>query len=351
MKKQKNESANEAADFSKSVTATLGKSNEKRALLWLIVAVALIVLVAAGAIANLLTLAFQLGKTFGYICTGVAALVVFFFIVRPLVKVLKARFFVTDVTAENKDLAKRKNYAALKDVANALVQYNRDDKTLKHHYIKNENLEKIEYALEKNDKKALRDAMRKTFSSDVGSTANGVIFKSAGRAFLTTSVSQNDKIDALSVLLVNLSLIKQIVAIYGYRPSNFKLAKIYASVLRNSLIAYGMQNVNWFNVFGKFFTGVSKKIPFLDTLVDSTVQGTVSAFLTLLVGYKTKRYLCSDYAKSEKLDPIEADGVDSTDVEVRIASALAKEIKREKGAAASAANEATAAGEAAPTQG
>ena len=81
------------------------------------------------------------------------------------------------------------------------------------------------------------------------------------------------------------------------------------------------------------------------------MQGTVSAFLTLLVGYKTKRYLCSDYAKSEKLDPIEADGVESTDEEVRIASALAKEIKREKGAAASAANEATAAGEAAPTQG
>ncbi len=340
MKEQ--ETTNESADFSKSVTATLGKSNEKRAVLWLIFVIALIVLLAAGAVANLLTLAFQISRIFGYVCTAAAALAVFFFMILPLVKVLKARAFITDVTAENKDLAKRKNYAALRDVATALVKYNRDDKTLKHHYIKNENLENIERALEKSNKPMLRQAMRKTFSTDVGSTANGVIFRSAGRAFLTTSVSQNDKIDALSVLLVNLSLIKQIVAIYGYRPSNFKLAKIYASVLRNSLIAYGMQNVNWFNVFGKFFAGVSKKIPFIDTLVDSTVQGTVSAFLTLLVGYKTKRYLCSDYAESEKLDPIEADGVSSADEEVRIASALAKEVRKEKGGAAKAAKEAAA---------
>ena len=72
------------------------------------------------------------------------------------------------------------------------------------------------------------------------------------------------------------------------------------------------------------------------------MQGTVSAFLTLLVGYKTKRYLCSDYAESEKLDPIEADGVSSADEEVRIASALAKEVRKEKGGAAKAAKEAAA---------
>ena len=57
MKEQ--ETTNESADFSKSVTATLGKSNEKRAVLWLIFVIALIVLLAAGAVANLLTLAFQ----------------------------------------------------------------------------------------------------------------------------------------------------------------------------------------------------------------------------------------------------------------------------------------------------
>ena len=126
------------------------------------------------------------------------------------------------------------------------------------------------------------------------------------------------------------------MGIYGYRPSFAKLFRVYAAVLRNSLIAYGMQNVNWFNVFGKFFTGIARKIPFIDTIVDSTVQGTVSAFMTVLVGYKTKRYLCSDYKKQEKLDVDLKDAVDVGDDEVKIASAWAKEIQRENDAKAAA---------------
>ena len=87
--------------------------------------------------------------------------------------------------------------------------------------------------------------------------------------------------------------------------------------------------MNWFNVFGKFFSGVAKKLPFLDTLVDSAVQGTVSAFMTVLVGYKTKKYLCSDYKKQEKLDvgdEITKD-IGGVDDEVKIAAELAKEIR------------------------
>ena len=75
MKEQ--EATNESADFSKSVTATLGKSNEKRAVLWLIFVIALIVLLAAGAVANLLTLAFQISRIFGYVCTAAAALSIY----------------------------------------------------------------------------------------------------------------------------------------------------------------------------------------------------------------------------------------------------------------------------------
>ena len=133
--------------------------------------------------------------------------------------------------------------------------------------------------------------------------------------------------NGLAVLLINLSLVKQIVGAYGYRPSYAKLFRIYVAVLRNALIAYGMQNVNWFNVFGKFFAGVARKIPFVDTLVDSTVQGAVSAFLTFLIGYKTKKYLCSDYKKQEKLDD---EGADFADDEVRLAAAAARKLQKDK---------------------
>ena len=59
------------------------------------------------------------------------------------------------------------------------------------------------------------------------------------------------------------------------------------------------------------------------------MQGTVSAFMTLLVGYKTKKYLCSDYKKQEKLDIGEEQiaGKQVTDDEVQLAVELAKAIR------------------------
>lgn len=245
---------------------------------------------------------------------AVTALLVGLFIVRPVVKVLGARFFITDVTSDKCNMARRRNYRALKEIARALVEYNENPKNRKFRYLSEEKSEKISDALGQRDKAGAERGDEGGVCHRRGGFANSLIWKSAA-AFLTTSVSQNDKIDALSVLLVNLSLVKQIVGAYGYRPSYARLFRIYVAVLRNSLIAYGMQNVNWFNVFGKFFAGVARKLPFVDTLVDSAVQGTVSAFLTVLIGYKTKKYLCSDYKKQEKLDAEFEGGVDVGDDE------------------------------------
>ena len=319
----------DVSGFSDSISDAFRRKNEKTFFALVIASVAVIVLLVAGALADLLVLCFEVNRIFGYTMVALTVLLVAIFIVRPVVKVLFARFFITDVTAENCDMARRRNYRALRETARALVEYNADPRHRKYRYLSPERTEQISDALDAGDRAGLKKAMREAYATDVGGFANSLIWKNAGKAFLTTSISQNDKIDALSVLLVNLSMIKQIVGVYGYRPSYAKLFRIYLAVLKNSLIAYGMQNVNWFNVFGKFFTGFARKIPLLDTLVDSAVQGTVSAFLTVLIGYKTKKYLCSDYKKQEKLDAGFEDGVDVGDDEVKIASAWAKRIRVE----------------------
>ncbi|MBQ8885699.1 MAG: DUF697 domain-containing protein [Clostridia bacterium] len=311
-------------EFSASMSDALKQKNEKSFFFGILAVVAVIVLLLIGALADILTLAFEVNRIFGYAMSAITAILLILFVLRPVCKVLGARFFITDITSEGLNVTKRKNRRALKEVSTALVKYNNDPKNVRFRYLSDENTEAIEAALKSGNSEELRAALKKAYATDVGSCANSMIFKSAGKVFLRTSVSQNDKIDAVSVLLTNLSLIKQIVGIYGYRPSYARLFKIYVSVLRNALIAYGMENVNWFNVFGKFFSGVAKKVPFVDTLVDSAVQGTVNAFLTILVGYKTKRYLCSDYKKQEKIETTEERG----DEEVRIASALAKEIRK-----------------------
>lgn len=313
--------------FSDSVSDAFRQKNEKTFFALIFAAVFVILLLVVAAVADLLVLCFEVNRIFGYTMVAVTAILVGVFIVRPIVRVLFSRFFVVDVTADKCNMARRRNYRALKEVARALVRYNADPRNRKFRYLSAERADKISAALESRDRVALKGAMKEAYSTDVGKFAGSLIRGSAGKAFLITSVSQNDKVDGLAVLLINLSLVKQIVGAYGYRPSYAKLFRIYVAVLRNALIAYGMQNVNWFNVFGKFFAGVARKIPFVDTLVDSTVQGAVSAFLTFLIGYKTKKYLCSDYKKQEKLDD---EGADFADDEVRLAAAAARKLQKDK---------------------
>ena len=315
--------------FSDSISEALKQKNEKGFFFAIIVVVAVVMLLVIGALADILTLCFQVNQVFGYCMLGIALVLIALFVVRPIVKVLGARFFVTDVTADNYDLSVKKNYRALKSVATALVEYHENPSNARFRYLSDQTLKELKTALAGKDKPALKTALKQAYATDVAKCVNALIWKSSGKVFLTTSISQNDKIDALSVLLVNLSLVKQIVGIYGYRPNYAKLFRVYFIVMRSALLAYGMQNVNWFNVFSKFFSGVAKKIPFLDTVVDSAVQGTVSAFMTVLVGYKTKKYLCSDYKKQENLEigQQEVGGTVVTDDEVQIAVELAKEIR------------------------
>lgn len=315
--------------FSESISDALKQKNEKGFLLAIIVVVAIITLLVIGSLADILTLCFEVNQTFGYCALALTLILLGVFVIRPIVKVLGARFFVTDVTADNFDLAVKRNYRALKSVATALVEYHENPNNVRFRYLSDQTLLELKTALANKDKPALKTALKQAYATDVAKCVNALIWKSSGKVFLTTSISQNDKIDALSVMLVNLSLVKQIVGVYGYRPNYAKLFRVYFVVLRSALLAYGMQNVNWFNVFSKFFSGVAKKIPFLDTVVDSAVQGTVSAFMTVLVGYKTKKYLCSDYKKQEKLDigQEEVGGKPVMDDEVQIAVELAKEIR------------------------
>ena len=311
--------------FESSISETFQQKNEKIYFFLILGIVSVIVLLIVSALADILTLCFQLHPWVGYGACAVALVLVGIFIVRPCVKILGARFFIVDVTADKFDATKRRNGKALKSIAASLVAYNENPKNIRYRYITPENTDKLKTALHSGDGKAVKNALQEVYAGDVAKCANALIWKNAGKTFLTTSISQNDKIDALSVLLVNISMVKQIVGVYGYRPSYAKLFRIYFTVLRSALLAYGMQNVNWFNVFGKFFSGVAKKIPFMDTVIDSAVQGTVSAFLTVLVGYKTKKYLCSDYKKREKIE-LAGDEVTSVDDEVKIAASLAKEI-------------------------
>ena len=195
----------DSTGFADSMSDAFKQKNEKNFFAAILAAVAIIVILIIGALANVLSLCFEVNRVFGYLMVALTALLILLFVVRPIAKVLGARFFITDITSDKCDMARRRNYRALKDTARALVEYHANPRNYKFRYLSSENAEKIDAALDEGDKDELKKTMRQVYATDVASCANALIWKSAGKVFLTTSISQSDKIDALSVLLVNLS--------------------------------------------------------------------------------------------------------------------------------------------------
>lgn len=145
---------------------------------------------------------------------------------------------------------------------------------------------------------------------------NSRIKEWAKTVFVITAVSQNGKMDSLAVIGINLRLISDIVKASGFRPTKPQIIKLYIKVLTTSLITYITSTVltdamdfdptdavddisnisdNSVDVDG-FHLGTSlvttlRKLPLAGVLLESAIEGTVNALMTLRIGYVTKAYI------------------------------------------------------------
>lgn len=108
--------------------------------------------------------------------------------------------------------------------------------------------------------------------------------------FLTTAFSQNGIFDSISTLLMNLRLIHQIVEHFGCRPSLPQLLKLYIEVLLASLLADKVEDLNFDTMF-LHAGGLMDAIPGTRVILDSALDGTINALLTLRIGFVTMEYL------------------------------------------------------------
>ena len=142
-----------------------------------------------------------------------------------------------------------------------------------------------------------------------------------------SAVSQTSKTDALLVAVVNLQMIKDIVFLYGFRPSDARLLRIFSAVIRNSLVAFGLGGLRIGNGIVKTMGDAAKGIPILGSvisvLVDSSVQGLANGTLTAIIGFQTIRYLNTEYRLQNILDGVE---IAETEEELDL---TCKEIERE----------------------
>lgn len=140
----------------------------------------------------------------------------------------------------------------------------------------------------------LKDGLNVALNGSIKKAVRKIIVRNAKTVMLSTAISQNAKLDMVSVVSCNVKMIKEIVVACGFRPSMKKLSKLTINVGATALIADGLENINLEDILPTQTINSLSNIPLLKPLLSSVSQGLMNALLTIRVGLITRGYLFSD---------------------------------------------------------
>jgi hypothetical protein len=140
--------------------------------------------------------------------------------------------------------------------------------------------------------------------------ADEVVKRAASTLFVSTAVSQNGKLDALMVLAAQTRLIWQVAHIYNHRPTPRDFGRLYANVGAAVFAASALEDMDIgaqiapvISVAAGHLAGLhlASLVPVVgqvadkvaDLVINSMVEGTANAYLTLRVGI-----ICRTYCRS-----------------------------------------------------
>lgn len=253
--------------------------NTQRTSSWTIVLfISLIILVVMGLVSNALEIGERLGKVhivLEILFYVLIAVVVLGGIVYPLVGVFFAPIFSLE-KLHNADGTARKKWCK------KLV-----DNLLENVELTPEEQEEVKGYLILQDE--TDDKLIEFFDRKITPELNKEIFDTARKIFIITAVSQNSAYDMLGMASANFSLIKRIVEICGFRPSNAQVFRIYIRVLSMTLLAGSLEDMDIEELIPMVTEGALGKA--LGIVAASAAQGTVNALTTLRMAAITKNYL------------------------------------------------------------
>lgn len=216
----------------------------------------------------------------------------FFLILNPLRIILFSKNYSIDTMLDNPD-----KYVS---VRRTLAKNTLKNELLKD---KQEQQDKIRMALDSKDDEVLRNILNDVYNSTIKKEMNKIIIKNAKTMMVSTAISQNSKLDMITVFTVNLKMIKELVIAAGFRPSLPKLGKLSARILLTALIAEGLEDkVNITSLLPQSVGKTFEKVPLLGTAAESVLQGTANALLCLRVGIVARKYLFADSNIKTKTD-------------------------------------------------
>lgn len=249
----------------------------------------------------------EINEYAGYAMIAVSVLLYIFLFIVPLVKIFKSDYFLVNVNAQTARAAQRHNKKLRREIADKIIDLTSKVEGVGWYdgYV----VGQLAIAVKAGDEEGITRNLSALYADSVKKSAKDLIFKSSMKSAMYSAISQTSKVDALLVAVINLQLVKDIVFLYGFRPSDAKLVKIFARVLQNALVAYGMGGLKLGNSIVKTMGDAVKGIPVLGTaisaLVDSSIQGLTNGVLTAVMGYQTIKVLNDEYRLQEILDGIE----------------------------------------------
>lgn len=208
------------------------------------------------------------------------ALVTYFLIINPIRIILIAPSFSVQTVLDQNTYKSKLIY---KRVARNLIKGNEiteKDKLL------------LKDSLKDADK--LQHALQIVFERTIKKSLNKIIINNAKTVMISTAISQNGRLDMITVMVVNIKMIKELVVKCGFRPSFKNLSKLTINVFTTALIAEGLENLNFDEMFPNSTTGIFQEIPFIKPITSSIVNGISNALLTARIGIVARRYLFSD---------------------------------------------------------
>lgn len=253
------------------------------------------------------TKVWEINQYAGYAMIAVSVLLYIFLFIVPTVKILKSDYFIVNVNAQTARAAQAHNKKVRHDIADKIIDLTSKVEGVGWYdgYV----VGQLAIAMKAGDEAGIKTNLTTLYSGSVKKSAKDLIFKSSMKSAMYSAISQTSKVDALLVAFINLQLVKDIVFLYGFRPSDTKLVRIFGRVLQNSLVAYGLGGMKIGNSIVKTMGDAVKGIPVLGSaisaLVDSSIQGLTNGVLTAVIGYQTIKYLNDEYRLQDVLDGIE----------------------------------------------
>ena len=259
------------------------KKKDSTKIFWYLIAIGFILLFMLMLLSSILDVGDRLralSPYLEYVFYGVAALLVYFLILRPVHIILFSPSFSVETTL---DQPSHRNYLMYKRVARRILS--QDD-------LPDEEEGLLRDALD--DAEKLKEALNHAFHHYIKKQMNKVIRKNAKTVMISTAISQNGRLDFFTVVAVNLKMIKELVVMCGFRPSFKNLSKLTINVFTTALIAEGLENMDIGDILPTSTMNTLTDIPFIRPMLSSVTQGISNALLTLRIGIVTRKFLFSD---------------------------------------------------------